>query len=338
MPSEASAILHVGAGKCGSSALQRSLSLKPAMRSASGRKVEYVVISNAGDVLRGPAITEIAERSVYGYASSPDPVTDAPVEIVAKGLRGVAGMAGPVLPVLSCEGWGVKHALFRDGRLLSQAGLEAEVVIYVRPQLDWLNSGWWQWGAWGGHPLERWLRHAVHEARWDRLVRAWREMPGVGKIHLRLATGDVPEDFGRLLGVELAGVGRVNTGSDGLLLRALQRFRGLRRHEHDAFFQFAFGKWAPGPHRPAPWVIPFDEGARLLAGLADSNRALMALADPGTAGRIRDDPRWWSVDAYRDREVEPAELADLPNEAYAELLERAFQALSNRIQNRPPGS
>ena len=336
MPSNRRVIVHIGAGKCGSSALQRSLSLKPLLKGPQGRNLEYIVIDNSGGLVRGQAIVNAAKASVYGYLSSTDLRNDTSTDLVIDGIRRLADIAPNVVPVVSCEGWIAKSELFRDRSIFLEAGLAAEVVIYVRPQLDWLNSGWWQWGAWSGHALERWLNANIENVKWDRAIGVWTDMPGVSKVHVRLATGDVPADFGMLFDVELSSSGRVNVSGDGLLLRALQRFRAFRSHEHDPFFEFAFAKWAPGPRRKTPWVIPHAEGERILEKLRPSNSALMELTGPQIAEQMQNDPRWWSIKPYLEKDVEPVMIDGLSIKDYEELLTRAFYALVNHVRKQPP--
>ncbi|NSX57041.1 hypothetical protein, partial [Parasulfitobacter algicola] len=336
MPDNRRVILHVGAGKCGSSSLQRSLSLKPVLPHASGQTFEYVVIQEGGILQRGAALTHHANTSVYGYASSFAPSSGTALKSIETGLANVADLPAEITPILSCEGWINRPEAFHDSRMLDHLGLTAEVVIYVRPQLDWLNSGWWQWGAWSEHPRSYWMERSLGRVKWDLAVQAWRRVPGVSKVHVRLVTSDITVDFGSIFGITLAPVGRVNSSSDGMLLRMLQRIRSLRRHEHDSMFEFAFAKWAPGPREKPAWVIPPEDCVRYLEAVKHSNLTLLDHLDPASAQAMKDDPRWWDAAHYATHKVEPAELDHLPLKTYEQILERAFKALINHIKNKPP--
>jgi hypothetical protein len=64
-------ILHVGAGKCGSSSLQAALSSRPSFSAGDGSAYEYVCIGPPQSGLsRKTAITHAASRSPHGYLGS----------------------------------------------------------------------------------------------------------------------------------------------------------------------------------------------------------------------------------------------------------------------------
>ena len=48
--------------------------------------------------------------------------------------------------VLSSEGWLPQASLFERAFRIWQKPMR--VIAYVRPQANYLNAAWWQWGAW----------------------------------------------------------------------------------------------------------------------------------------------------------------------------------------------
>ena len=68
-------ILHIGAPKCGSSALQTVLSMTPDLQDRSGNAYRYTAVQTslgAYEVRYGRALTRSAQSSSYGYATWPN--------------------------------------------------------------------------------------------------------------------------------------------------------------------------------------------------------------------------------------------------------------------------
>lgn len=330
-----SVVLHIGAGKCGSSSIQASLSRQPALTGPGGRCYEYTAWSPGGVRLRGAALSGAAASSVFGYLTAPA-VADAGGAERLEGLLAHLGAArDTAVPILSNEGWAPRGRLFAESGLIARAGLRAHVVLIIRPPVDWLNSAWWQWGAWTGHALEHWIERSLWQVHWASMIERWRAVPGVEQVSVLPMGEDVLHQFGRLIGAPLAPAGRMNIGSDHALLRLMQRHPELRPGPHDPHVNFVMARWAPPRRAQTPWVIPPTLAERVLSRLVAEHRRLIGLVDAEAAAAIGRDARWWDPQAYADRGVEPAGPVPPVREESEALALRAFLGLRRA---RPDGS
>ncbi|MGB0905251.1 MAG: hypothetical protein ACPGVJ_10165, partial [Mangrovicoccus sp.] len=182
------AILHIGAPKCGSSSLQSVLSLTPSFKNQSGQAYDYLSVDPKGQILKGDGLALAARRSPFGYMSAPDLPGD---NIEAENARFHKMFQQSIsdtdaVPVFSSEGWMARANRFAEAGFLERAGIEAEVVLFVRPPIEWLNSAWWQWGVWCDVTLQHWMRANIKMTKWAKWAQSWSNVPGVSKVHLRL--------------------------------------------------------------------------------------------------------------------------------------------------------
>ncbi|MBK7522589.1 MAG: hypothetical protein IPI75_21180 [Gammaproteobacteria bacterium] len=306
-PNSISVVLHVGMPKCGSSALQLALSGSPELRDRDARALRYVALLGNGKLLQGSALRDRAANLSSGYVAS--------VRVAHLGgfagvrRRGVAGQlreaaSGGARLLLSNEAWGHEHAEFRDTRILEQLGVDAEVVIYVRPQVAWCNSAWWQWGAWKDVPPQRWVRNQQQRVGWADVVKGWQQVPGVSKVHVRLLPPDIVADFCALLGAAAPLTAAVNPSLPETVLRVFQRHRWLRATPDDSAIEFAIGRHLHFEGAGTPWVLDADTCARIVHESHGSNLELLELLDDESRARMRDDPAWWSAQFYAGRGVQ----------------------------------
>ncbi len=152
-------LLHVGMPKCGSSALQSYLSSTEFEKATAGRS-KYVALHDDGKVLVGDALFRRAAVSSYGYVTSHSTydsfAADRKLQRNALAIFKELSQEADTI-VLSSEGWGTAPQALAEDSIFSAAGYEVNVIAYVRPQIEWLNTAWWQWGAWADVPFSRWL-------------------------------------------------------------------------------------------------------------------------------------------------------------------------------------
>ncbi len=324
-PARVSAVLHVGMPKCGSSALQSALSGSPELSGHDGRVLRYVALQRSGQLLQGSALSERAAVTQSGYVPSARLAQLGGFgalrrRILAGQLREAAADGARLL--LSNEAWGHEHAQFRRMRFIEQLGLDAEVVIYVRPQVAWCNSAWWQWGAWKDVPLPRWLRNQQQRVRWTDVVSGWQQVPGVSKVSVRLLPQDIVADFCTLLGATAPAHAEINPSLPEAVLRVFQRNRGLRATADDSAIEFAIGRHLRFEGAGTPWVLNAETCARIVQESHDSNLELLELLDKESRAQMRDDPAWWSAEFYAGRAVQPSR-PPLPNAAQSDQLAAA---------------
>jgi hypothetical protein len=250
-------------------------------------------------------------------------------------------LAGGFTPILSWEDWINEAGLFSELRILPRLGLHAKVIVFIRPQISWINSAWWQWGAWSGLDFERWLSaRAVPMLGWAELIENWQAVPGVESVDVYAATRDVVATFYHAIEAEPPGSGFSNISLDTAILRFFQRNSEFRPHEHASQIDFVLQRCIAAGAKRTPWVIPQAKIAELIDYFRPSNERLLALVSPNERTLIENDPGWWDADAYRDREAVPpgpieAELGDIED-----LARRAIEAvvrLDAQIRSLPPG-
>lgn len=224
-------ILHVGAGKTGSSSIQETLRINHELLKARG--IWYLgMMFEHSPVKRYPWQIPSGFEALVKLKN--DEITDQLVDVLESTLSEIK-LRGGHTAILSNESLFHHHRepLFKAIEILHDKGWEIEAVAYVRRQDAWAKSAYIQWG----------LKHKIFEgellpfAQWsnqlsDRYsqfsqnLHAWMQFEWL-KCHVRNAdyVGDVVKDFFTLLGLTLDefSVQRANMQpcSEELLLRAL---------------------------------------------------------------------------------------------------------------------
>ena len=326
--------MHIGAGKCGSSSLQAHLSANPHLTGHDGRAYEYACIKKNGRLLRGPAAKKAAARSPFGYSASVS-VRELNQPHIALGLReAFQTMAEEgVTPILSFEGWINAGTRFADWNILECFGLEPRVIGFIRPQIPWLNSSWWQWGAWSNKGFEAWLSHWRLRGLWATALVTWQGLPQVRSVDFFTTSGDVVNRFHNWLEAPLAAKPvRANATLDGTMLRFLQRHPHLKRGGHAAAMDFVLAKHVKRGAAPPPWVLPLDRIRTLIAEYKKDNMRLLDLVDLETRSEIAADPAWWCADHFADKTAEPPDGVALSDADLEDIALRSFMAIPDMAE------
>jgi len=60
---------------------------------------------------------------------------------------------------------------------------DVELIAFVRPQVKWINSAWWQWGAWdANNDFESWLETAIGACQWFNYLKQAKTSPQSRKL------------------------------------------------------------------------------------------------------------------------------------------------------------
>ncbi|WP_237057879.1 hypothetical protein [Microbulbifer sediminum] len=182
-----------------------------------------------------------------------------------------------------------------------------KIIAFVRPPLEFINSGWWQWGAWSGDGFEKWVEHAANVCDWlTSLKKIQKLFPGT-EILVHPLGGNIIDQCLTALGCDPGSVqaSRANASLPASILRLFQRHSArLRPSPHRSGIDFVLARHLSLSGAP-PWVIPVDIGNSILSRLKQNNEELLKLMSPEERAAVESDNRWWSIDAYLGKEVEP---------------------------------
>jgi hypothetical protein len=322
-------ILHVGAGKCGSSSLQAQLSSCPLLSADDeSARYEYVCITQDGNLLRRDTIQWQARLSPYEVQVSAGAekqwATDA-AALEQLSLQFQAVLADGRTPIASQESWLGQASIFKANEILPRLSLRAKVVVFVRPQIPWLNSAWWQWGVWSQLDFRNFIEGNKPSARWSAMTDTWRSVPGVDEVEIHLA-GDVVATFFRSIGIAMEGGKRRNVSLDENLLRYL-RTRPDLRPAHSPVVEFVLEQRLAANAKGTPWVVQPEQISDLIDYYRADNLDLLSRVSSDARQAIERDSMWWDAAAYSQREAVPAELAEPGIEALKDVAGRAIDAV-----------
>lgn len=195
-------VLHIGFGKCGSTALQRFL-----LRAQDDLRAEGVVLVDQKMAHPGAGrATGVAQVRMGPLLAEPEAGTEIPAAL--QRLARDMAFHGEHTALLSCESLSNSHhypAFFAGLRDL----FEIRVLAYLRPQEDLLPSYWKQSALRQGHGFETFVAQAMRFMTPNYLLRltAWKRLLGaenlsVGSIRREaLRGGDLFEDACHRLGL-----------------------------------------------------------------------------------------------------------------------------------------
>ncbi|WP_161793871.1 hypothetical protein [Jannaschia aquimarina] len=285
-------ILHLGAPKCGSSALQTALSRHPVLTDTDGRRYEYSALLRGEHLIAGRPIASAAGTSPYGYLSWPNFKAGDMSSPVFPAFEKALDRATRIgrIPILSSEGWLVRHNAF--GKVLAKLGHpRIDVVAFLRPPADWANAAFWQWGVWTAGTMDRWLAHGRLPFTFGTDLERWSAIPGV-RIRFGRSQPDVVARFAGLYGLDLSTGIDSNRSVPAALIEILLRNRHLRPSGHGPVVDFAFGRWCPPAQGERPWAIEPRHGERLRHVLERERAALLRIGSEDEKADLLADPSW----------------------------------------------
>jgi len=338
-------ILHIGADKCGSSSIQTFLSRHRSLRTGPARSdLGYACISKNG-LKTDVRIDKSLKRSILGYVSSIG--TDKLVALSPQGQQSVqeavAGIESNL--IFSCEGWLRALGHPKEFNTLLQvvsppaSNRDVELIAFVRPPVKWINSAWWQWGAWDvGNDFHSWLETAIAGSKWFNYLNHARCFPAVTRLTVEPVYQDVVRQLIEILSIQ--GIDMLPLPSNqSLPAEVLQLFSQHRQHRPNANScrsDFLIGHAIAAntsQYSPTPWILSQEQVKHILEATRDSNHQLLGLMDNASRLRVLEDPYWWNDEVYENcRNTQPfldVEASQLPPYQLASDL---FQSLGVAVQ------
>jgi hypothetical protein len=327
-------VIHIGAGKCGSSAIQHYLHTN----ATALREFGALVPDEEFSTERLPAGQQISFFETLRQMN----VIEARTlwRDKCRHLLAVAREEAIETVVVSAE-----NLINPTGTAMLLHGIDAdvEIVVYVRRQLDYLVSAWQQWYLKTHAGVENFLdQHLGVIANWNLCLADWESSFGRDNIQVRrygrglLYGGDVVADFlhaSRLkTGLASNEAPRVNTSySDAITaiaMRCPEQFTSM--HDNDFYVALA-SLVGDSARRGRPTTFPFSaaEVDAIEQVYAPGNEALVQKYFPDLGGPLFD-----SAASDGIAPIEAQEVDMMTND----LLDRAIREISTAVDFRyaPP--
>ena len=180
-------ILHIGANKTGSSAIQSFL------------RQNHKVLATAGVLVPDRELgtsNKVTGEHVFAFQEFINTGNRAELEARVRALA--RSDAKTVLCSAENLSNGANFQLFNK----ALAGIDCKVVLYIRRQDELLTSSWQQWNSKRETDLDAWLVLALQRlGHWQRCIDGWETVAGTGNVTVRifqrsdLANNDVVDDF-----------------------------------------------------------------------------------------------------------------------------------------------
>lgn len=290
-------ILHIGAGKCGSSAIQEYLRVNAAALRAQG------VLVPTEDLTPASNVTGMQINLFHNLLSDPHALHacgqptrhDAAAILIPRlaALRDEMERDNLHTLVLSAENLINEHAF---SRLFAQAKVlfDVHVVAYIRRQDEHLSSAWGQWYVKRYASIDAYLAARVPvDNDWYEMLRAWREDFGADRIRVRLFdreflhNGDVTDDFLMVTGLPADAshqkIGRINESNEESLIALANRVPDAFESMHDTGFFLILKSVLGNSYRPVkekPWLFDFRRRMEIMAAYAESNERVRSTYFP----------------------------------------------------------
>jgi hypothetical protein len=329
-------ILHVGASKCGSSALQTFLSSHPLLYSDVGENLEYGAITNKG-IIYQRELTLSAAQNISGYISSASAKYIAAKSqnwrnniIQSINFRIKQGTS----VVLSNEGWFHRWRDLNNIDFFQRVEANIDVICYVRPQVPFMNSAWWQWGAWSDMPFEDWIKQRLPATQWGNIAEHWRKLDWIDSITIKPLSSDIIANFLDFINITESSIesNRSNAGLPAEILRLFQKYRTLRPHPQKGQIDFALSRHLGHISSP-PWVIDMETSHNIIQQTRESNNRLLLLMDPAEEKNIRKNMEWWSSAAFQNKIVESPSVQILDTDQLERLCAEMAKIIFNLEKN-----
>lgn len=303
-------ILHIGGPKCGSSTLQNHFcnyfTGKRGVINQDGDVLRYAAIRGDGVILKGRSLQKAQSRSPLNYVSStrfPDD-TDVIYERLLKLKKSVSKKD---TVILSNEGWAsaVNPAIISA---FDRLGVPVEIFFVTRPPIDWMNAGWWQWGAWTQENLEQWVHSQTSAVKFFDHAQNWRSAKVVSAMTVVDVSQDILSSVAKFLKVDeqdFPAHKNVNVGTNYDLLRHLVNNKEKYGREiHRPGIEFALNNILDLPRYPPPFVITKEMTRHVISETKSASEKLLELFEQ--SGRPLQEmsvQKYLNADAYANVDV-----------------------------------
>jgi hypothetical protein len=307
-------ILHVGADKCGSSSIQTYLTKNPTPESLGNPNLQYSCLLKNGII--GPkGILHRSKSSVVGYVNSADISELQFMNAVTRNAIPQFVNEGEVGHIFSCEGW-LRSLSYRKNtqfllNLLNSPSSKnvVEMYAFVRPPVKWINSAWWQWGAWTkGINFDTWLQNAIRGSSWYNFLSGYFQEECLDCVRIMPMIGNVVEQFCESINIKYT-KSQYSQSNVSMPMEAICLMWKHRRHRpapHFAKDEFLLARALASSnsmYESTPWVLKPEHIEKIISSTKDVNLQLLGLMSESDRSKVLADPSWWDPSFYENRNV-----------------------------------
>ena len=302
--------IHAGFDKCGSSSIQTFLSRQGEFKCKNGDNLVYAAFLRER-IGHGKELAKLANHNVYGFRDSlPLKAFKVPPE---EHINAVGDQLLSLLQhshvVLSRESWNYEFDAWNKLSFFSKHQIDVTFIFYIRPPVTWMNSAWWQWGAWSGVELDAWIDQVINAVNYVERIKAFKTLSWVKTIHVRLLDTNLLDDFSNLIDVarevEPLTPSVANKSLSNGVLRLFQAHRRLRPDPHLSSIDFVLERHLKLEGK-ADWVLDAKQIKKIIDQTRASNLALMPFIDDDCKAKLLADQRYWDPAAFDGIQVKPA--------------------------------
>ena len=307
--------IHIGFGKCASSSIQTTLSQNPVIDISKNKKLHYICIT-PNEVITGRHITDRAARTPFGYLSSANASNLlANAEKLSEKLSRVfSSLPQDDIALLSCEGWCREPAELAKVVALTEPGVDCSFIAIVRAPVSWINSAFWQWGAWSSASQDEWImRFGIKGASWaSSLDKVKKYFPLAEFNVVPITRGvDVSREMFSIAGVPIDRIASIKIVRNNIslpleILHMYLRFPELREGPHDSAIDFRIGRLIkPSTLQlltASAWAIKQDQISSILTTTApEIDRLCSHYFNKEATALIRADSQWIDSETYKTK-------------------------------------
>ena len=312
--------------------MQAFLSCNPVHDSVkTGEKLLYCAFQKNGKILYGNELVENARKTPLKYCSSFPEVTElADLAVVKHELDNIYEQG--YTPIFSQEDWGRRAGYFKNADFFSRLDCDIHAVVYVRPQVDWFNSAWWQWYAWHEKfsvPRDVIGAWGFNFMLWGNQIATWKRLARVQEVTVRLHPADIVLDFMELIGIQPSKDHVVppknNISLSPTLVKLLKRYPALRQ-THSADVDSILSNFIKFEGK-TPWFLEPVLVNQILENTKEDNLRLQTMLDAPSKVAMEQDQRWWDVKYYENRKVWSEDEFKLTENELFLIVEQVIPAL-----------
>lgn len=315
-------VIHIGSGKCGSSAIQSFLAANAALLRADGILIPGADLDltshQRGNQLR-----------FFNHGIGEEGFAESVTTRLAK-LSRQMDECGCHTMILSAENL-INPRGFHSLFTASQDRYDIEIMAYVRRQDDLMVSAWQQWHLKSFPTFEAYARQTDGSLDWFARLEPWRAAHGTDALNVRvfsrqqLLDGDVVADFAHQAGLEIDRYQRVPDANRSLherFNRVANTYRDVlfeSAHDHGfyTFIEELLGERAYKDYRGSA-MLTLDQRRDIYGRYGEANEQLRSLYFPDLSPDPGVFPAPTAADVA-DFDLNPGEKDDVHDLAYVAM-------------------